>query len=144
MFFTNIYRYMDCIYFETENESLNFIFVFYDYKASQEVIKFEEATIWFSGKEMLRGHLLSEYIGNNEKTKIVAKLAKRGSGAPAREPIMSEEQQRTMMAYYYKKQEEFKKLEADDEDSYLDSPWAESNQLKRNFHGLSNIKWGPR
>ncbi|KAA0184494.1 UPF0769 protein C21orf59 [Fasciolopsis buskii] len=112
--------------------------------AAQEVIPIEEATLWFSGKEMLRGKLLSDYVGKNEKTKIVAKLSKRGTGAPAREPIIDEEQQKAMMSYYYKKQEEWKKLEANDEDSYLDSAWAESGQLKRQFHGLTNIKWGPR
>ncbi|CAL8070481.1 unnamed protein product [Calicophoron daubneyi] len=112
--------------------------------ASQEVIPVDEATIWFSGKEMQRGKLLSDYIGPNEKTKIVAKLSKRGAGAPAREPVVNEEQQKSMMAYYYKKQEEWKKLDANDEDSYLDSAWAEPGQLKRQFHGLGDIKWGPR
>ncbi|VDP91481.1 unnamed protein product [Echinostoma caproni] len=112
--------------------------------AAQEVVPFEEATLWFSGKEMLRGKLLSDYVGKNEKTKIVAKLSKRGAGAPAREPIIDEEQQKAMMSYYYKKQEEWKKLESNDEDAYLDSAWAEPGQLKRQFHGLTNIKWGPR
>ena len=32
----------------------------------------------------------------------------RGSGAPAREAVVSEDEQKAMMAYYYKKQEEFK------------------------------------
>ncbi|OON19573.1 hypothetical protein X801_04560 [Opisthorchis viverrini] len=104
----------------------------------------EEGTLWFSGKEMLRGKQLSDYVGRNEKTKIVAKLSRRGAGAPAREPVVSEDDQRAMMSYYYKKQEEWKKLEANDEDSYLDSAWAEPGQLKRQFHGLGDIKWGPR
>lgn len=38
----------------------------------------------------------------------------------------------------------FQKLEAESEDAYLDSQWADSNQLKRQFHGMNNIKWGPR
>lgn len=112
--------------------------------AAQEVIPLEEATIWFSGKEMFRGKQLLDYVGRNEKTKIVAKLSRRGAGAPAREPVIDEEQQRAMMAYYYKKQEDWKKLESNDDDSYLNSAWAESGQLKRQFHGLNNIKWGPR
>ena len=33
-------------------------------------------SIWFSGKEMLRGKTLKDYVGKNEKTKIVAKLQK--------------------------------------------------------------------
>ncbi|XP_062619659.1 cilia- and flagella-associated protein 298-like [Saccostrea cucullata] len=113
-------------------------------QASNEVLEEENTSVWFSGKEMLRGKQLKDFIGKNEKTKIVAKIQKRGLGAPGREPVVTEDEQKKMMAYYYKKQEEFKKLEAESEDAYLDSPWADSNQLKRQFHGMNNIKWGPR
>uniref|UniRef100_K1QDY8 Uncharacterized protein C21orf59-like protein n=1 Tax=Magallana gigas TaxID=29159 RepID=K1QDY8_MAGGI len=144
--------------------------------ASTEVLEEDNTSIWFSGKEMLRGKQLKDFIGKNEKTKIVAKIQKRGLGAPGREPVVTEDEQKKMMAYYYKKQEEFKrglgapgrepvvtedeqkkmmayyykkqeefkKLEAESEDAYLDSPWSDSNQLKRQFHGMNNIKWGPR
>lgn len=113
-------------------------------QASTEVLEEGNTSIWFSGKEMLRGKQLKDFIGKNEKTKIVAKIQKRGLGAPGREPVVTEDEQKKMMAYYYKKQEEFKKLEAESEDAYLDSPWSDSNQLKRQFHGMNNIKWGPR
>ena len=53
---------------------------------------------------------MSDHIGKNEKTKIVAKLATKGAGAPVREPMMSKDEQKDMMQYYYKKQEEFKVL----------------------------------
>jgi hypothetical protein len=33
---------------------------------------------------------------------------KKGSGAPAREPVVSEDEQKKMMAYYFKKNEEMK------------------------------------
>lgn len=36
------------------------------------------------------------------------------------------------------------KLEAESEEAYLDSDWADNAALKRNFHGLNNIKWGPK
>ncbi|KAF7261045.1 hypothetical protein EG68_01681 [Paragonimus skrjabini miyazakii] len=49
-----------------------------------------EATLWISGKEMLREKLISDYVGRNEKTKIVAELSKRGADAPAREPVTDE------------------------------------------------------
>lgn len=113
-------------------------------QASTEVLEEDNTSIWFSGKEMLRGKQLKDFIGKNEKTKIVAKIQKRGLGAPGREPVVTEDEQKKMMAYYYKKQEEFKKLEAESEDAYLDSPWSDSNQLKRQFHGMNNIQWGPR
>ncbi|VDO00576.1 unnamed protein product [Rodentolepis nana] len=112
--------------------------------AGSEVIPFEEGTLWFSGKELLPGKLLSDYVGMNEKTKIIVKIQKRGSGAPAREAVISEADQKAMMAFYYRRQEELKKLEENDDDSYLNSVWSEPGQLKRQFHGLGDIKWGPR
>ena len=51
---------------------------------------------------------LVDYIGKNEKTKIIAKLHKKGQGAPAREPVFTEDDRKHMMAYAYKKQEELK------------------------------------
>ena len=51
-----------------------------------------------------------DYVGRNEKTKIVAKLQRKGQGAPAREHVFSEEEQKKMMAYAYRKQEELKVL----------------------------------
>lgn len=71
------------------------------------------------------------------------KLSKKGSGAPAREPIMNEEERKQMMMHAYRKQEELKKLHADDDDSYLNSEWADSSNMKRSFHGLTNISWRP-
>ncbi|XP_074657365.1 cilia- and flagella-associated protein 298-like [Tubulanus polymorphus] len=113
-------------------------------QASLEVIEPANSSLWWAGKEMIRGKLLKDFIGSNEKTKIIAKLQKKGQGAPAREKVVSEDDQKNMMAYYYKKQEEFKKLEKAEEDSYLDSPWSDNSSLKKQFHGLGNIKWGPR
>ena len=76
----------------------------------------------------MRTKLLSDYVGKNEKTKIVAKLQRvrclvivqdltqrvdhsrqqKGQGAPIREAPLSEQAQKEMMAYYYRKQEEHK------------------------------------
>jgi len=113
-------------------------------QASLEVMDDDNASLWFSGKEFQRGKLLKDHIGKNEKTKVIVKIQKRGQGAPSREPVVSEDEQKKMMAYYYKKQEEMKKLEQESEDAYLESSWADSNQLKRQFHGMNNINWGPR
>ena len=68
----------------------------------------ETAQLWWAGKQLDRSKLLRDYVGRNEKTKIVAKLQKKGQGAPAREPVFSAEEQRTMMALAHKKQEEMK------------------------------------
>ncbi|XP_051541617.1 cilia- and flagella-associated protein 298 [Myxocyprinus asiaticus] len=112
-------------------------------QASLQVIPEEEAQLWWASKELQRGKKLQDYIGKNEKTKIVVKIQKRGQGAPAREPLVSQEEQKQMMMHYYRRQEELKKLEEAD-DTYLQSDWSDRQALKRQFQGLTNIKWGPR
>ncbi|XP_016766966.1 cilia- and flagella-associated protein 298 isoform X2 [Apis dorsata] len=112
-------------------------------QASLEVIDVQLAQLWFSGKEMIIGKKLKDYLGMNEKTKIIVKLQKRGAGKPAREPLMSEEERKQLMLHAYRRQEQLKKLEQDDDDQYLDSPWADGGSLKRHFQGLNNISWKP-
>ncbi|XP_019384371.1 PREDICTED: UPF0769 protein C21orf59 homolog [Crocodylus porosus] len=112
--------------------------------AGLEVIAETEAQLWWAAKELKRTNKLSDYVGKNEKTKIIVKIQKKGQGAPAREPLISNEEQKQMMLYYHKKQEELKKLEEDDDDSFLNAEWADSHALKRHFHGVKDIKWGPR
>ncbi|CAI9595728.1 unnamed protein product [Staurois parvus] len=112
-------------------------------QAGQMVIGEPEAQLWWAGKELLRNKKLVDYVGKNEKTKIIVKIQKRGHGAPAREPVISEEEQKKMMMYYHRKQEDLKKLEEDEDISYLDADWADSNSLKRQFQGVKNIKWRP-
>ncbi|NWI87657.1 CF298 protein, partial [Pitta sordida] len=112
--------------------------------AGLEVIKESEAQLWWAGKELQETKLLSDYVGKNEKTTIIVKIQKKGQGAPGREPVMSHEEQKEMMLYYYRKQEELKKLEEDDDDAFLNAEWADNHALKRQFHGVKDIKWGPR
>jgi hypothetical protein len=112
-------------------------------QAALEIIELDNASLWWAGKEITRGRKLGDFIGKNEKTKVVCKLQKKGQGAPAREPVVSEREQKEMMAYYYRKQEELKKLEQDSTDTYLDADWADSQQLKRQFQGLNNIQFQP-
>ena len=38
----------------------------------------------------------------------------------------------------------WQRLEKEAEESYLDSPWADGQQLKRQFQGMKDVKWGPR
>lgn len=113
-------------------------------QASLQVIAENECQLWWAAKEMQRGKKLQDYIGKNEKTKIIVKIQKKGQGAPAREPLVTDEQQKQMMLHYYRRQEELKKLDEADDDSHLDSEWSDRQALKRQFHGLTNIKWGPR
>ncbi|KAG7484462.1 hypothetical protein MATL_G00049580 [Megalops atlanticus] len=112
--------------------------------ASLQVIPVEEAQLWWAAKELQRGKKLQDYVGKNEKTKILVKIQKRGQGAPAREPLVSAEEQKQMMLHYYRRQEELKKLDEADDDSHLQSEWSDRQALKKQFQGLTNIKWGPR
>lgn len=113
-------------------------------QASLQVIPDEEAQLWWASKELQKDKKLQDYIGKNEKTKIVVKMQKRGQGAPAREPLVGEDEQKKMMMHYYRRQEELKKLEEADDDTYLQSEWSDRQALKRQFQGLTNIKWGPK
>lgn len=55
-----------------------------------EYLDEKETSLWWAGKELVRGKLLRDFVGKNEKTKIVAKLNKAGAGMPAREPLIDE------------------------------------------------------
>lgn len=110
-------------------------------QASTEVIDASLAQLWFSNKLLERGKKLSDYLGKNEKTKVVLKITKAGSGPPPREPLLSEEEKKLMMLHAYRRQEELKKLEQDDDNVYLNSSWADSTTLKKSFQGVTDIKW---
>jgi hypothetical protein len=67
-----------------------------------------DGQLWWAGKELSKEKKLADYVGKNEKTTIIAKLQKRGGGAPVREAAVDEQTQKEMMAYAYRKQEEWK------------------------------------
>lgn len=111
----------------------------YDYHIAKET------SVWWAGKELMRGKTLSDYVGKNEKTKIVVKMQKSGGSAPVREPAIDEASYKNMMAFYHKKQEEMKKLEDDNDDSYLSAPWADPKGLKNQLIGAGRgINWKPQ
>lgn len=107
----------------------------------EDWIEESDATLWFAGKELLRGKALSFYVKGNENTKIIAKLTRSGSGAPVREPLVDPETQKQMLAWHHKKSEEAKKMQSVDEDDYLNSAWADPRGLKKQLHGSNDIKW---
>ncbi|MEW5314815.1 MAG: hypothetical protein WDW38_006284 [Sanguina aurantia] len=101
----------------------------------------DTTSLWFAGKQMIAGKKLSEFLGRNEKSKVVVKLTRKGQGAPAREPPVDAETQKAMMAMYYKKQEEQKKLAEDEDDTYTSAAWANPKTLKAAFSGMQNVKF---
>lgn len=126
----------DPIYMEfTNTEDLN------GTHAGSEVIEPAKAQLWFAGRQLLEEKLLSDYLGKNEKCKGIVKIVKHGEGAPGREPIFSEDARRQMMLQQYRRQEELKCLEEDEDDSYLNSRWADNTNLKQQLHGIQNINF---
>jgi hypothetical protein len=54
---------------------------------------------------------------------------------------MDEESQKKLQMANYKRMEEVRRLERDEDDSHLNSGWADGAQLKKKFQGLDNITW---
>ncbi|MCO5601001.1 hypothetical protein L7F22_055117 [Adiantum nelumboides] len=99
------------------------------------------AQIWWAGKELQREKKLSDHVGTNEKTKVIAKLQARGRAPPPREPPVDVETQKAMASWYYKQQQEQKKLDEDEDDSYTNSSWSNPKALKCHFQGTSCIRY---
>eukprot|EP00164_Ancoracysta_twista_P002757 GFYU01003667.1.p1 GENE.GFYU01003667.1~~GFYU01003667.1.p1 ORF type:complete len:292 (-),score=109.81 GFYU01003667.1:244-1119(-) len=114
------------------------------HQASQDVHDPNTAQLWWASKTLDRNKTLGDFVGKNEKTKIVAKLTKKGSQAPAKEPPLDAEGQKNLMAYWHKKQEEAKKLAEDEDDSYLTASWANPKGIKQSFTGVGDVSWRPR
>ncbi|XP_068086088.1 cilia- and flagella-associated protein 298 isoform X3 [Anabrus simplex] len=77
-------------------------------QASTEVIEIAEAQLWFCGKQMEINKKLIDYLGKNEKTKVIVKLQKQKEGPPGREAVMSEEERKQLMLHAHRRQEELK------------------------------------
>ncbi|KAL7438221.1 hypothetical protein ACHAXH_004491 [Discostella pseudostelligera] len=107
----------------------------------QSLIDAKDTALWTCNREFLRGTLVSVRIGScNEKTKVIAKLTRKGAGPPARESIISEAERNAMTSYYFQRQEELKRLAQADDDDYLNSDWADPKGMKRNLQGLNDLK----
>lgn len=107
---------------------------------SNELHEPQTTSLWCAGKEFQRDQKVSDRLGTNEKTKVIAKLQKSGSGPPGREPVVNEEERKAMMAHYFKRNEEMKRLAEAEDNDYLNSQWADSKEMKRNLQGVGNIK----
>lgn len=103
--------------------------------AGQNILDPKTTELWVANHIVDRHLLLSDRFGKNEKTKLVGKLQRAGTGAPGREPGVSEDEKKAMMAFYFKKQEEAKQLADNEEDEYLHSSWADPKQLQRSLRG---------
>ena len=94
-------------------------------------LAYDNTTLWCVNKELMSGKTFADYFGKNEKSKMVIKAQKKGSGAPQREALIDEDTHKKMLSYYHKKQEEHKQLEeADEGDHHMNAEWASNTQLK--------------
>ncbi|CAL1273901.1 unnamed protein product [Larinioides sclopetarius] len=110
-------------------------------QASKEILEPDGTELWWASKKLDSSKILSDYIGKNEKSKVIVKLQKKGCGAPVKESALTEQQKKDLMMAEYRRREELKQLETDDDNSHLDSQWADSNSLKKSFLGLNTIKF---
>lgn len=110
-------------------------------QASLEVIEPIKAELWFAGRKMFNEKQLRDYMGTNEKCKVIVKLVKSNEGPPGREPVFNEEARKQIMLQQYRRQEELKALEDDNDDHYLSSGWADNSNLKKQMNGTQNIQF---
>merc|ERR1719409_1156975 len=113
-------------------------------QAGSDLLDPDNSTMWWANKELQREKKLLDYCGKNEKTKIVAKIQRKGLSQPQREPIVSADEQKEMMAHWHRKQEESKKLAEQNDDDYMNSAWANPKNLKNSLVGGGrDISWRP-
>jgi len=110
-----------------------------------DIMNAETTVMWWASKQLDHSKTLADFVGKNDKTKIVVQLTKKGAGAPVRTgQQQSKAEQEAQMAYYFKKKEEWKKLEEEDDDSYMSSEWANPKAMKSQLNGTGNVSWRPQ
>ncbi|XP_064466261.1 cilia- and flagella-associated protein 298-B-like [Ornithodoros turicata] len=92
----------------------------------------EDVHLWWAGKELTRGKKLSDFVGKNEKTTILAVL---GPRAPIKEMGNSSPAQADFLLSQLKRQHEVQFLEA--------STNVDTKSLQKAVQGLGEIKWKP-
>ena len=106
-----------------------------------------DCSLWWAGKDVTanKDAVFADFVGKNEKSKIVLKLQLKSAGPPAREPRIDQATHQQMLAFYHQRQEEMKKLKQDDDDSYLASAWANPKSLKASIvNDGRDVSWRPQ
>eukprot|EP00127_Corallochytrium_limacisporum_P003727 Clim_evm59s152 gene=Clim_evmTU59s152 len=112
--------------------------------AGQDILNKDVTSLYWANKEMQPSKTLADIVGKNEKTTVIVKLSKKGSGPPAREPVVDAQTQREMMAHWHRKQEEQNKLAIADESDFSNAPWTDNTALKRELLGTQGLSWKHR
>ncbi len=112
-----------------------------DKQAVKMLLDPEKTDLWFAQKRMEKGQSkkLVDYLGRNEKMKVVVKPST--AGRPPVQEQQSELQRKEMMSFYYKKQQEFERMEDEDGVDGVNALWAKSGGLKRQMQGMGDLKW---
>ena len=109
---------------------------------SKMMMPADSCVLWFAGKAMQRTEPLSTYTGKNDKVMLKVKIeASQSTGAPQREPPVDEATRLKMMSQWHQKQAADKALAGADEDSYLNSEWANPKGFKQAAYGINNIQF---
>ena len=108
--------------------------------ADAPLLDSESTSLWVAGKEFERGKLISDRLGTNEKTRVVAKLSREGDGPPPREPIVRDDERNAMLEHYHKRNEELKRLADNEDDEYMNAAWADPQNMARDLQGLGSVR----
>ncbi len=98
--------------------------------------------LWWAGRSLNKcseKQLLREWFGTNEKSTITVVL----SPDPPQNggKSVDGETYKNMVAFYHKRDQELKRLNEDNDDSYLESLWTDPRELKQALNGLGTIKF---
>jgi hypothetical protein len=75
---------------------------------------------------------VGDYVGKNEKTRVIVKVQKWGGQQPLREPPVDAETYQKMVKFYYKKVEETKEMDKKSVETHYDK--LETASLKAKLH----------
>ena len=106
----------------------------------------DDVVLWGPGSKALspcpEKFLLCDFIGRNDKSKVLVRLQSRQEGQPPKEGAISAEEQAGMLAMLRRRQQEAAALAAGDEVETDDAAWANPRALKAHFSGVGNVRIG--
>ena len=101
------------------------------------------AALYFAGKQLQQGKALRDHLrGSNERSKVVVRLQRAGTGPGPREPQLDAEGERAMLAWWHHKQELQRKAGAagEQEVASYGAEWANPRALKQAFQGTGHVR----
>jgi len=107
--------------------------------------EFENPVMWWAGRALKPDGLktkLCDFINLTEKSCISVRITDRNNPPPNRESRIDMHAYNNMLSYISSRQETLRKLQCDDDDSYLMSEWTNPRGLKNQLIGnRGEINW---